>query len=136
MDKHYSKEYFTLVQENDRLVDKPLKTKQLTFFQDAMVRFGKNKYNVIATIILATLILLSILIPIITPKSLYEDNNSTLKYLPPRIPLLEKLGIFNGYRNYIEQFVDLDTIDPETNLGYPSVGFDPELIDMNTLVNY
>ena len=70
MDKHYSKEYFTLVQENDRLVDKPLQTKQLTFFQDAMVRFGKNKYNVIATIILATLILLSILIPIITPKRL------------------------------------------------------------------
>lgn len=136
MSKEYSKDYFTLVQENDRLVDQPLKTKQLTFFQDAMVRFGKNKYNVIATVILATLILLSILIPIITPKNLYEEQNPTLKYLPPRFPLIEKLGVLNGYRNYIHQYVDISTIDPETNLGYPSTSFDPELIDMDTLTNY
>lgn len=134
--KEYSKDYFKLVHENDRIVDQPLQTKQLSFFQDAMVRFGKNKYNVIATIILATLILLAIVIPVITPKELYEDNNSTLKYLPPRVPILEKLGILDGYRNYIEQFVDPDTIDPETGLGYPSLGFDPELIDKTTLTNY
>ena len=32
MQKKYDKEMFSLVQENDRLKDKPLKTKQLTYF--------------------------------------------------------------------------------------------------------
>ena len=43
MQKKYDKEMFSLVQENDRLKDKPLKTKQLTYFQDAMLRFTVNK---------------------------------------------------------------------------------------------
>ena len=47
--KKYNKALFSLVQENDRLKDKPLQTKQLTYFQDAMLRFTKNKYNVIAS---------------------------------------------------------------------------------------
>lgn len=135
MEKQYDKSYFTLVQDKENLVDKPLKTKQLTFFQDAMVRFTKNKYNLIATIILGILILLSIFVPILTPSSLLE-NNSTLKYLPPRVPVLENFGILDGYKNYQDQFVDLDTIDPETGLGYPSIGFDFDLIEEGSLENY
>lgn len=40
-DRNYPAEYFELVQENERLLDKPLQTKRLSYFQDAMVRFGK-----------------------------------------------------------------------------------------------
>jgi len=53
MENKYSKEYFELVDDKERFLDKPLKTKQLTYFQDAMVRFSRNKYNVTATIIIA-----------------------------------------------------------------------------------
>lgn len=133
--KEYTKDYFTLVQEYERLLDKPLKTKQLSYFQDAMLRFTKNKYNVIATIILSLMILLSIFVPILTPKDLYVQTNSSLVTLPPRVPLLEKLGIMDGTKEFEGQPINLSTIDPETGLGYPTVGFQAEYILMNTLTN-
>ena len=61
MENKYPKEYFELVNDRERFIDKPLKTKQLTYFQDAMVRFSRNRYNVIATIILL------VLVPILWP---------------------------------------------------------------------
>lgn len=135
MSKKYDKSLFALVQENDRLKDKPLLTRQLTYFQDAMLRFTKNKYNVIASIILLVMILMSIFVPILTPARFYETTNSELSTLPPRIPLLEYLGIFDGTKQYQNQPVDRDTIDPETGLGYPTLGFEAEFIDFSTLEN-
>lgn len=136
INKTYPDEYFELVQENERLVDKPLQTKRLSYFQDAMIRFTKNRYNVVATIILTIMIIMSIVIPIVTPKRFIEDQNSELQILPPRIPILENLGIFDGMRKYEEQPIDYDTVDPDTGLGYPTTGFLPEYIDFDTLINY
>jgi len=135
INKDYNKDDFTLVQENERLLDKPLKTKQLTYFQDAMLRFTKNKYNVIATVILSIFILLSIFVPVITPKTLYNQTNSALTTLPPRVPLLEKIGILDGTKLYKDQPIDYSTIDPETGLGYPTTGFQVDFIDLDTLTN-
>ncbi|MCD4827366.1 MAG: ABC transporter permease [Acholeplasmataceae bacterium] len=135
MKKEYSKDYFQLVQEDERLLDKPLKTKQLSYFQDAMLRFTKNKYNVIATVILGVFILMSIFVPILTPKTAYDQTNSALKTLPPRIPLIEKLGIFDGVQEYLNQTIDYDTIDPVTGLGYPTERFQVEYIFLDTLTN-
>jgi ABC-type dipeptide/oligopeptide/nickel transport system permease subunit len=134
-DKVYSKDMFELVQENERLLDKPLKTKQLSYFQDAMMRFTKNKYNVIATVILSILMLLSIFVPIITPKNLYVQTNSSLITLPPRIPVLEKIGLFDGTKEFRDQPINYDTIDETTGLGYPTTGFQVDYIRMNTLTN-
>lgn len=133
--KQYPKDYFTLVQENERLLDKPLKTKQLSFFQDAMLRFTKNRYNVVASIILLIMILMSIFVPIITDQRFFTQTNSDLTTLPPRIPLIEKLGILDGTAVIKNQSVDRDTIDPETGLGYPTDGYDPDFIFMDTLKN-
>jgi len=134
MENKYPKEYFELVNDRERFIDKPLKTKQLTYFQDAMVRFSRNRYNVIATIILSIMILLAIFVPIFTPDRLYKQTNSALDTLPPKVPLLEKLGIFDGKKYYKNQPIDYNTIDPETGLGYPS-NFDPKFIDFSTLTN-
>ncbi len=133
--KKYPQDYFSLVQDNERLLDKPLQTKQLSYFQDAMVRFTKNKYNVIASIILLIMIILSITVPMITPKNLYMQTNSSLTTLPPKVPGLSKLGILDGTKEYEDQPIDVSTIDPETGLGYPTLGFDIEYIDMETLTN-
>ena len=135
MSKQYDKSLFSLVQENDRLKDKPLQTKQLTYFQDAMLRFTKNKYNVIASIILLIMILMSIFVPILTPSRFYETTNSELSTLPPRVPLLENLGILDGSKLYENQPVDPTTIDPETGLGYPTLGFEEQYINFSTLEN-
>ncbi len=135
MAKQYDKSLFALVQENDRLKDKPLQTKQLTYFQDAMLRFTKNKYNVIASIILLVMILMSIFVPILTPGRYYETTNSELSTLPPRVPILELIGILDGSKLYENQPIDPDTIDPETGLGYPTLGFEAQFIDFSTLEN-
>lgn len=135
MSKQYDKSLFSLIQENDRLKDKPLQTKQLTYFQDAMLRFTKNKYNVIASVILLVMILMSIFVPILTPGRYYETTNSELTTLPPRVPLLENLGILDGTKLFENQPIDRETIDPETGLGYPTLGFEERFIDFSTLEN-
>ena len=135
MDKQFPKDYFQLVQDNERLLDKPLKTKQLTYFQDAMLRFGKNKYNVVASIILLIFVLMSIFVPMITNPDFYTKTNSQLKTLPPRVPILEKIGIMDGTKEYRNQPIDYTTIDPETGLGYPTIGFNVEFIDFDSLQN-
>lgn len=135
-DKKYPKDYFSLVQDNNRLLDKALQTKQLTYFQDALLRFTKNKYNLIASIILLILILLSITVPMITPKELYTETNSYLTTLPPRVPILANYGIFDGTKDFTGQPIDVTTIDPETGLGYPTGLVHQEYILMDTLKNY
>lgn len=130
-EKQFDKDYFTLVQENERLVDKPLRTKQLSYFQDAMLRFTKNKYNLTATVILVIMILMSIFVPIMTPSRLYTGSNSTIQTLPPRIPILEHFGIFDGTKLYKNQSIAINSIvyDDEGKVigGLPD-GFDEAYI--------
>lgn len=135
MEKHYDPSYFQLVQENERLMDKKLRTKQLSYFQDAMLRFTKNKYNVTATIILLLMILMSIFVPMITPKYLYSQTNAGIMTLPPRIPILELIGITDGTKLYKNQPIAVDTIEIDDNgnaSGIPE-GFDMEYIKPGSL---
>lgn len=130
MEKQYDPSYFQLVQENEKLMDKKLRTKQLSYFQDAMLRFTKNKYNVTATIILLIMILMSIFVPMITPKYLYSQTNAGIMTLPPRIPILELIGITDGTKLYKNQPVQVNTIVIDENgkaSGTPE-GFDMEYI--------
>jgi len=134
--ENYPKDYFKLVNtDEDRILDKSLKTKQLSYFQDAMLRFGKNKYNLIASFILLFLIAMAIIVPIITPEYLYTEVNSEISLLPPRVPVLSEFGIFDGTKSFKNMQVDETTISEETGLGYPTEGVNVEYIDMNTLKN-
>lgn len=135
MEKHYDPSYFQLVQENEKLMDKKLRTKQLSYFQDAMLRFTKNKYNVTATIILLLMILMSIFVPMITPKYLYSQTNAGIMTLPPRIPILELIGITDGTKLYKNQPIAVNTIVVDefgVETGIPE-GFDMEYIKPGSL---
>ncbi len=133
INEQFAPDDFEFVQQDAKIYDKKFETKPIGYFKDAMIRFCKNKTNVVATIILFILVLLSILVPILTTK-----NYTVLKYeqanLPPRVPYLEKIGIMDGTRKYTNQTVDINTIDPKTGLGLP-VGFNPKYILMDTLKN-
>lgn len=124
---------FEFVQRDEKIFDKKFDTKPIGYFKDALIRFRKNRTNVIATVILFALIILSIFVPILTSKN-YTELETQLQYLPPRVPYLEKIGILDGTREYTEQLVDRDTIDPETGLGLP-LRFNPDFIIPNTLKN-
>jgi oligopeptide transport system permease protein len=129
-----TKDDFKFVQRDDKIYDKRFETKPIGYFKDAMIRFGKNRTNVIASVILFLMIFLSILVPIVTTKN-YLILEEQLAFLPPRVPGLEKIGFMDGTKQFKAQTVDLTTIDPVTGLGLP-IGFNTKYILMDTLVNY
>ena len=58
---------FVLIQKDKRVTDKKLDTKPTTFFKDALRRFRKNKASVAGSIILGILVILTILVPMLSP---------------------------------------------------------------------
>jgi len=130
----YNSDMFEFIQKDEKLYDKKFETKPIGYFKDALIRFRKNKGNVVATLILFAIILGTVLIPLISTKN-YEQLEEQLSHLPPRMPILEKFGIFDGTSKKTAQPVDLSTIDPETGLGLP-IGYIEDYIVMDTLVNY
>ena len=130
------KSKFEFVQAQEKIFDKKFETKPIGYFKDAMIRFTKNKTNLIASIILLILILLSIFLPILSNKNA-EVLEERVAFLPPRIPLLEKIGIADGTITRYDQPVDLSTIDPETGIGLPFESqTSHQYIFMDTLENY
>jgi len=121
------KDKFTFVQREGRIFDKEFETKPVGYFKDAMIRFSRNRTNVIATSILFTLILLSIFQPVFTTKN-YVSQQAELSFLPPRIPILENFGIADGTTGFNDQPVDLSTVNLETGFQGNPAGYDPQFI--------
>lgn len=130
----FDKSQFRFVQVDKKIFDKKFETKPIGYFKDAMIRFGKNKTNVFATVILFIIIAMSIFVPILSPKNA-EYLEERVSYLPPRVPYLEDLGIFDGTLFFKDQVVDLSLIDPQTGLGIPST-VNKAHINMASLKNY
>ncbi len=134
--ENIDKSKFEFVQAERKIFDKKFETKPIGYFKDAMIRFTKNKTNLVASVILLTLILFSIFLPILSTKNA-EVLEERVAFLPPRIPFLENLGIADGRITRHDQPVDPSTIDPETGIGLPFMSqTDHQYIFMDTLTNY
>lgn len=90
--EHISQDKFRFVQMDERLRDKKLETKARSFFQDAMLRFSKNKSSVIAAWILLFLILFSLISPLVSPYTIKDRDKLYVNY-PSYVPAVAKLGI-------------------------------------------
>lgn len=66
-----------------------------TFFQDACSRFLSRKMSVCCLVILTILFLYAILAPILSSHS-FDEVDMLAASLPPKIPGLCKLGVFDG----------------------------------------
>lgn len=124
---------FKFVQKDERIYDKKFETKPIGYFQDAMIRFAKNRVNVTASIILLTIFSLSVFVPIFTTKN-FTNQIVELSLLPPRIPLIENLGILDGTRLFRDQISSGIEVDENTGLYLPD-GFIKEYIELDTLTN-
>ncbi len=111
-----SAEMFVLTQSSSEEMER-LATKSLNFWQDAWRRLRQNKMAMFGMWMIILLAIFAILAPTsllafknadgtpytydAAPVLLDEDGNEINKadiaFLPPRIPYLEKLGIFNGF---------------------------------------
>jgi len=91
-DYKISSEKFVFHSTDGNLHDNKLQTKSLTYFQDALNRFAKNKASIAAFFIIAILVLFAIIGPIVSPYTVaYEDINYA--YVLPKVNLFRDLGI-------------------------------------------
>ena len=109
-----SPEMFEFTQINTEIHDAKFKTKAVGYFGDAFRRFCKNKSSVVAFFILVLIILLTIIAPVVSKYDSTTQSHSEMM-LPPRIPLIEHLGIFDGTRQYDDINVDfvISLTDPK-----------------------
>ncbi|MDD3171114.1 MAG: ABC transporter permease [Bacilli bacterium] len=145
--------------ENVVITDVALETKEIGYYHDAWNRFKKNRASVVAFVIICVLFFLVLVGPYM--KVYNEPENSAdkykLGYLPPKIPLVEHLGIFNGEKSitkgknflltlYNSQYgkdIILDGIpeelvddDPENDILYADVYELKVKVDMYRYVDY
>ncbi len=120
--------------DNEEFVEEEFTTKPIGYLKDAFIRFRKSKINIVASSILLLIILLAIFVPLLSSKNVSKIE-SEFANLPPRIPLLSKLGIFDGTTTKEGAIVDLNNFDEETQLYLPN-GIDKTVIDMKSLTNY
>ena len=98
-------EDFVMVQEGEQIMDEKFQTKPVGFFKDAMIRLSKSKVSVVAFTLIVLTILSAIFVPMFTGYT-YAEQNINAKNLPPKIPVLEKLGIADGTRVLTNRRVD------------------------------
>jgi oligopeptide transport system permease protein len=89
----YSDEDFVFVQRDEKLTDKVYET--TSYAKDVWMHFKKNRGALIGAVIILIIIVIAIIGPWLSG---YEATaiEQSAQSLPPRIPGLEKLGIFNG----------------------------------------
>ena len=89
------KEKFTFVQKDAELKEQKLTTKPTGYFQDAMIRFAKNRGSVICFFIIMILVLYSILAPFFS-KYKISDRDGYYAYATPRAEIFSSTEFWNG----------------------------------------
>jgi len=74
-----------------------------TFGQDVFQRLFKNKGAIIGMVIILLIVLMAIFIPIFSQFT-YKEVLLAHKNLPPKIPVLENIGIFNGFLEGVDVY--------------------------------
>ncbi len=97
--KNRDKSKLVFINKDAIIKDVPLETKEIGYYQDAWYRFKKNKASVVAFIIIAILMFFVVFGPYMKKYDLPSKSiadSTKLNNLPPKVPLLEKIGIFDG----------------------------------------
>ena len=97
-EKNYNnipKEKFSFVHAGDRIADKKLDDKPISYFKDAWIRFRKSKASVIAAVIIIVIVLYSLMAPLLIPHDpTFMCSNYAKK--PGRVTWLRDIGIATG----------------------------------------
>lgn len=89
------KEDFEFVQLDEDIKDEKFQGEAIGFFKDAMLRFKKNKASIVAGWIILIIIFMAIVGPSMNEYT-YREQHIDWALLPPRVPGLEEIGIFDG----------------------------------------
>lgn len=95
----------------------------ISFWKDVRLRFYQNKGAVAGSILILCIIVLAFTGPLLNDHT-YKSIEITHMNLPPRIPVVEKLGIFDGMSNGINKYQELGLSDTYYFFGTDSLGRD------------
>ena len=76
-------------------------------WKDVLYRFTRNKGSVLGMLIILLVIVFALLGPFASPYG-FDEVNTTYQNMPPRIPGIEKLGIFDGTRKGVDVYEQRD----------------------------
>ncbi|MBE6888116.1 MAG: ABC transporter permease [Ruminococcaceae bacterium] len=102
-----SAEKFERFQREEKIHDVEFKTEAVSYIKDVWRRFKRDKVTVTATFIILIIVFMAIIGPGMS-KYDYLEQNLALKNMPPRIPVLEDIGILDGTRVLTVQVSNLD----------------------------
>jgi oligopeptide transport system permease protein len=92
-----SKNPFELANKNNSS-KKDVVYKKLSFWKDVRLRFYQNKGAIVGLICIFIIFIFAIFAPVFSSHT-YKSKVDEHINLPPRIPVIEKIGIFNGIIN-------------------------------------
>ena len=93
--KNIVAEAFESAHGEGRIMDAEIETVSRGFFKDALFRLRKNRMAIAAFWILTFIVVMAIFGPNMNEFT-FSEQNLDFVYMPPRIPVLEDLGIFDG----------------------------------------
>ena len=99
---------FEFVNKEEKIMDAEIETVSRGFFKDALFRLKRNKASVLAFWILCLLVVMAIFGPNMN-KHTFSEQYLDYTNMPPRIPVLENYGVFDGSRVVTNR--RLDTLD-------------------------
>ena len=136
-DYKISSEKFVFRSQNERLHDKKLETKPVSYFKDAFNRFAKNKASILATFIILFLVLFAIIAPFCTPYEVsYED--AYYRFALPRNNFFYENGIkfWDGGKNIEVNKLTYDRyLAIQEEIGRTVIMTEPEITVETTLTN-
>lgn len=108
------KSKLALVQLDEVIADETFQDKPVGFFKDAMIRFCRSKVSIAAAIGIMLIVLLALFGPNLSGYG-YNDQNLQQINLPPKMPVLAPIGVFDGTK--VLQSRKVDSLEDETR--YP-----------------
>lgn len=125
---------FEFAQLKEDIKDVKFEGEAVGFFKDAMLRFAKNKSSVISFVVIIFIVIMALVGPLISPYT-WNQQETQRALLPPRIPVLEKLGIFDGQKtmNIQKRNIDVEYKDAivKVNKEYKEKGIEMVNVDLN-----
>ncbi len=103
----FTEDMFKVKKRSDEKILDVIEGESLSFFRDAYLRLRKNKVAVISLILIIIIILAAIFVPIfIDSEKMWTDVSSDYRYLPPKIPFLQFIPLFDGVVDGVDVYAE------------------------------
>jgi oligopeptide transport system permease protein len=89
---------FEFVQLNEKIFDTKFEGEAIGFLKDAMIRFKRNKGAIVAAFFIGIIVFFALFGPMMSGYT-YREQHLDWGNMPPRVPGLEKIGVFDGTKN-------------------------------------